>query len=207
MPSSVLTRWLRQGLERGMCPLCRVAHKADREYMWYFFDERSSDEAVLDEVAAARGLCPEHAEQLRLIEVEGTKSTIGISDVYLHVLERLEADLAALSEAAANIRHLLAEIEESPALRERLESSAGLCVPHFQLVLAAAPADAARELLIGVELSAVRSLSAELREHLRRQRAEFSHEPPGHEVDSWQRAVWLTGGWPPAWGHDIGPEE
>ncbi|MGH2859382.1 MAG: hypothetical protein ACRDMJ_18065, partial [Solirubrobacteraceae bacterium] len=102
MPSSVLTRWLRQGLERGMCPLCRVVHKVDREYMWYFFDERSSDEAVLDEVAAARGLCAEHAEQLRLIEVEGAKSTLAISDVYVHVLERLEADLAALSEAAGS---------------------------------------------------------------------------------------------------------
>jgi hypothetical protein len=34
-----VTSWLRQGLKMNMCPLCRVAHEADREYMWHFFDE------------------------------------------------------------------------------------------------------------------------------------------------------------------------
>jgi hypothetical protein len=43
----------------------------------------------------------------------------------------------------------------------------------------------------------VQSLLTELRDHLRKQRAEFRDEPPGAEADSWQRAVWLTAGWPP----------
>ena len=30
-PRGAVTAWLRQGLRAGMCPLCRVAHKADRE--------------------------------------------------------------------------------------------------------------------------------------------------------------------------------
>jgi hypothetical protein len=79
MPHSALTRWLKQGLARGMCPLCRAAHKLDREYMWHFFDERSSNEDALDEVAASRGICAAHAEQLRRIEVDGLGSTIAIS--------------------------------------------------------------------------------------------------------------------------------
>jgi hypothetical protein len=32
MPSSALTRFLKQRLARGMCPLCRVTHKLDREF-------------------------------------------------------------------------------------------------------------------------------------------------------------------------------
>jgi hypothetical protein len=44
--NSALTRWLKQGLTRGMCPLCRVAHKADREYLWHFFEEYSTTETV-----------------------------------------------------------------------------------------------------------------------------------------------------------------
>jgi hypothetical protein len=51
-------------------------------------------------------------------------------------------------------------------------------------------------LLQDTELDAVRSLLGELQEHLRRQRAEHSHELPGAEADSWQRALWLTGGRP-----------
>ncbi|MGZ6695743.1 MAG: DUF6062 family protein [Solirubrobacteraceae bacterium] len=97
MPHSALTRWLKQGVARGMCPLCRVRHKADREYMWHFFDERSSDEGALDEVAAARGFCAEHAEQLRHIEVDGLGSTLAISDVYEHTLRALAADLDTLA--------------------------------------------------------------------------------------------------------------
>src|SRR5579859_5701343 len=47
-PPSAVTSWLRQGLSGGICPLCRVAHKADREYIWQFYDERSNDGAVID---------------------------------------------------------------------------------------------------------------------------------------------------------------
>jgi hypothetical protein len=39
--SRALTCWLRQGIELHMCPLCRVAHKADREYIWQFSEQGS----------------------------------------------------------------------------------------------------------------------------------------------------------------------
>jgi hypothetical protein len=42
------------------------------------------------------------------------------------------------------------------------------------------------------QLAATHSLLTEVREHLRRQRAEFAHERAGPEVDSWQRAIWTT---------------
>jgi hypothetical protein len=214
VPHSALTRWLKQGLARDMCPLCRAAHKLDREYMWNFFDERSSDEDALDQVAAARGFCAEHAEQLRRIEVDGLKSTIAISDVYEHTLRALAADLAALDDGdrlaatacpacanrdqgvTRNARYLLDELAENAEFGERFRVSPGLCVTHFQLAWDASRTSEERALLRDTELDAVRSLLADVHEHLRKQRAEHSAELPGAEADSWQRALWLTGGWP-----------
>ena len=214
MPHSALTRWLKQGLARDMCPLCRAAHKLDREYMWHFFDERSSDEDALDQVAAARGFCSHHAEQLRRIEVDGLKSTIAISDVYEHTLRTLAAELAALDDGhrltaatcpacanrdrgvAKNARYLLDELAENSGFRERFRGSPALCVAHFQMAWDASRSSEERALLRDTELDAVRSLLAELHEHLRKQRAEHRDESLGSEGDSWQRALWLTGGWP-----------
>jgi hypothetical protein len=214
MPHSALTRWLKQGLAHGICPLCRAAHKLDREYMWHFFDERSSDEAALDDVAVARGFCAGHADQLRRIEVEGLKSTIAISDVYEYTLRRLATDLEGLEDkhgldatqcpacekrdegVAKNARYLLDELAENAEFRERFRISAGLCVPHFRLVWEAARTYDERALLRDTQLAATRSLLVEIREHLRKKRAEFAHEPAGAEADSWRRAVWATTGWP-----------
>jgi len=50
-----LTRWLRQGIELHICPSCRVAHKADREYMWQFSEDGFGNEATMAALARARG--------------------------------------------------------------------------------------------------------------------------------------------------------
>jgi hypothetical protein len=213
MPSSALTRFLKQGLARGMCPLCRVAHKVDREYIWYFFDEYSDQAWALDEVRRARGFCAEHAAMLRRVEVDGLSSTLGISTVYEDTLERLAADLEVLNakgtldrepcpacayrdeELGKNARHLLDEVAESERSRERFDASPGLCIPHFGLVWRVARPDE-RNLILDVQRRAVGGLLAELREHLRKQEAEHAREPKGAEQDAWLRALWLTAGWP-----------
>ncbi len=97
---------------------------------------------------------------------------------------------------ARNARHLLDELAENAEFGERFRASPGLCVAHFQLAWDASRTSEERALLRETELDAVRSLLADVREHLRRQRAEHSGELPGAEADSWQRALWLTGGWP-----------
>src|SRR3984885_11040306 len=74
-PSGAVTSWLRQGLASRMCPMCRVAHKADREYMWHFYDEQSNDMDAIHRVRRAFGFCAEHIEMLRRIDVEGMKTT------------------------------------------------------------------------------------------------------------------------------------
>jgi hypothetical protein len=213
VPSSALTRFLKQGLARGMCPLCRVAHKLEREYVWYFFDEYSGQEWALQKVREAHGFCAQHAEALRRVEVDGLKSTLGISQVYLDTVQALNAELEAMPDAGPlvssacpvcayrdegvgkNARYLLDEIAESERSRARFLGSPGLCVPHFRLVWAEAD-ERERDLVLGVERRAVGALAAELAEHVRKQGDEAKGEPKGAEADSWLRAIYLMSGWP-----------
>src|SRR2546421_183227 len=130
-PPAALTRWLRQGFSAGICPLCRVAHKADRD------------------------------DHLR-----------------------------------KNTTYLVDLLATSPGDRAKFESSPGLCFEHFKLAWDAAPSLADRELLLKVQRSAAGSLLDELREHVRKHDHKFSHEAKGPERDSWQRAIYLTAGWP-----------
>lgn len=213
-PPSVITSWLRQGLRDGMCPLCRVAHKADREYIWHFFDEGADSGDAIDEVRAACGFCAEHIEMLRRIE-DGMKSTLAISTMFADTLQGIVADLDALApddefhaapcpacasrdeHLRANAGYLLAELAHSPAHRETFESSPGLCFPHFELVWNEARTRAERELILEVQRRATRSLLHEVSEHVRKHDDKYRHEPKGSERDSWLRAIYLTAGWPP----------
>jgi hypothetical protein len=220
MPSSALTRFIKQGLARGMCPLCRVAHKLEREYMWYFFDDYSGDADALDALRRSQGFCRDHAEQFRHLEVDGIKSTLTVSTVYLDTLEGLAGQLDQLKlekpvnrdacpaceyiddGVRKNARYLLEEIRESERSRELFLSSPGLCFPHFGLVWEGASAGE-RSMLLEVERRTVATLVEQLREHIRKQGQEAKHEPKGEEQDSWRRAIWLTGGWPPDAEEDL----
>jgi hypothetical protein len=213
-PSSALTRFLKQGLARGMCPLCRVAHKLDREYIWYFFDVYSGQDEALDALRGAHGFCFEHAQALRRLEVDGLKSTLGISTTYLDTIEGLAEQLSRLGTkdhftsarcpacayrdegVEKNARYLLDELAENEQSRERFTTGPGLCMPHFELVWVVASGDE-RAMLIDVEHRNAERLASELREHIRKQGAEFKDEPQGAEADAWERALALTGGWPP----------
>lgn len=214
-PPAALTRWLRQGFSAGICPLCRVAHKADREYIWQFYDERSNDGAAIDQVGRAYGFCSEHVEMLRRIDVDGMKSTLAISvmlaDTFARIVEQLEAMrtdtpfepdrcpacTARDDHLRKNTGYLLDLLATSPGDGAKFETSPGLCFGHFKLAWDAAPSRTDRELLLAVQRSASGSLRDELREHVRKQDHKFSHEPKGAERDSWQRAIYLTAGWPP----------
>jgi len=124
--SSVLTRWLRQGLRYGICPVCRAHHKLDREYIWGFFDQWSMQDTAVEQFAAG----------------------------------------------------------------------SGLCVPRFRQAWDAAQSTEQRGYLQLIQHTTAARLVHELREHARKQRAEAAGEPAGPEADSWQRAIWMTSGWP-----------
>jgi hypothetical protein len=198
-----------------MCPLCRVAHKADREYIWQFFDEGADQGESIEAVRRACGFCAEHIEMLRRIEMDGMSSTLAISVMFADTFAGIVEDLEALKPDAhfrraqcpacanrerrlrANAGYLLDELATSPGRREMFAASPGLCFAHFELVWDIAQTADDRELILGVQRTATRSLLGELQEHVRKHDDKFRHEPKGTERDSWRRAIFLTAGWPP----------
>jgi len=195
--------------------MCRVAHKADREYIWHFFDEGSDQGESIDAVRRACGFCAEHIETLRRIEIDGMKSTLAISTMFADTFAGIAADLESLVPESpfhrtpcpacanrddmlrANARYLLDELATNPARRDTFEASPGLCYGHFELVWNAAQSVEDRELILRVQQNAARSLLHDLREHVRKHDHKFRDEPKGAERDAWLRAIYLTAGWPP----------
>jgi Family of unknown function (DUF6062) len=210
-----MTTWLRQGLRNGMCPLCRVAHKADREYIWHFFDEGAQRGESIDAVRGACGFCDEHIEMLRRIDIEGMKSTLAISTMFADAFEGIVEDLESLTSDTrfsrapcpacanrderlrANARYLLDVLSTSPGHRETFEASPGLCFAHFELVWDSARSREDRERIRAVQRQAARLVLGELLTHVRKHDDKFRHEPKGAERNSWQRAIFMTAGWSP----------
>jgi predicted dithiol-disulfide oxidoreductase (DUF899 family) len=64
-PSGAVTASLRQRLRAGMRPPCRVAHKADREYIWHLFDEGADQKESIERFRRACGFCGDRVEMLR----------------------------------------------------------------------------------------------------------------------------------------------
>ena len=224
-PSGAVTSWLRQGLANGMCPLCRVAHKADREYIWHFYDEQSNDMEAVEEIRRAFGFCAEHIEMLRRIDVEDMKTTLSISVLFADTFAGIVGQLQALTPDGAftpapcpacgnrdqclhrNAAYLLDMLATTHGYRNTFESSPGLCFPHFKLTWQLARTRADRELLLSVQQSAAETLLHELREHVHKHDDKYRHEPKGPERDSWQRAIFLTAGWPPPKQSAAEPEQ
>jgi hypothetical protein len=212
--SGALTRWLRQGLELGICPLCRVSHKADREYIWQFSEEGFGDAETMAQLAGAHGFCSAHAAMLEAIDVE-MRSMLGVSTVYAELFGDLLAELQRLDPSekiadepcpacanrdravAQNGRYLLGMLGERGAFADRFRSSSsGLCFGHFELVWKIGGSAPARTLLLDVQRQAVAAIDADLREFMRKEGVEARHEPKGTEQDAWRRAMHLTAGWP-----------
>jgi len=168
----------------------------------------------MDQVSRSYGFCSEHTEMLRRIDVDDMKSTLAISTMFADAFAGMVAELDALGPDARfepdrcpacvarddhlrkNTTYLVDLLATSPGDRAKFESSPGLCFEHFKLAWDAAPSLADRELLLKVQRSAAGSLLDELREHVRKHDHKFSHEAKGPERDSWQRAIYLTAGWP-----------
>jgi hypothetical protein len=218
MTNSALSRFLKQGLGRSMCPLCRVVHKVDQEFMWYFFDEYSGEAWALDGLRRSRGFCAPHADYLKRIEVDGVRSTLGITGTYEDTFKGLVDELSELTTGAAmsprdpcpacayrdhevrkNVRYLLDTLDEDSRQRERYISGPGLCFPHFELVWSKARQQE-RELVLEVQRRSAATLVRDLAEHVRKQGQEARDEPETEaEANSWRLAMYMTAGWPAEW--------
>lgn len=199
----------------GTCPLCRVEHKTNREYIWHFFDEGADRGDAIDAVSQACGVRATHIEMLRRIEVDGMKSTLGISTMFADTFAEIVKGLESLTPEAefrrslcpacanraerlrANVGYLLDLLATSPGSGERFAASPGLCFVHFELVWELAPARQDLEPILEVQRKAARSLLHDLQECVRKQDDRYRHEPKGSERDAWLNAIHLTAGWSP----------
>lgn len=214
-PSSIVTAWLRQGLRTGMCPLCRVAHKADREYIWHFFDEGADRGESIDTVRHAFGFCAQHIEMLRRIELDGMKSTLAISTMFADTFAGIVEDLGSLEPTddfhrercpacanrdellRANAEYLLDDLATTPVRRRAFEASPGLCFEHFELAWGIATTVEDRRLILEVQRRSAGTLLRELRERV----------DTGVDSGAWRRAIQLTAGWPPLAQSAAEPEQ
>jgi hypothetical protein len=95
--------------------------------------------------------------------------------------------------AAALRQHLTGPDSLAPAYA----ASAGLCLPHFRLVLATITDAETLTVLVEAQKAVWQRLSTELSEFIRKKDHRFQHESYGPEGDSWLRAIEAVVGTPP----------
>jgi len=83
------------------------------------------------------------------------------------------------------------------SLAPAYQASAGLCLPHFRLVLAQITDGETLTTLVEAQKVVWQRLSAELSEFIRKKDHRFQHESYGPEGDSWLRAIEAVVGTPP----------
>jgi hypothetical protein len=206
---------LLEALQAGGCALCRLARKASDSYLNALLYEGVIDVPIRDELRSARGPCHRHAWQM----ADKRGSVLGTAVIYRDVVNTLAKALREEAAAPRRWRgnrdglaRRLAPTTGCPAcaleqdaerrsantLLKHLGSAdiaaayaaaGGLCLPHFQVVLAHAGEEATRALAEWQE-SALSRLCDELDELIRKHDYRFRGEPTSEEeAVSWKRAV------------------
>ncbi len=91
---------------------------------------------------------------------------------------------------------VLLKMLAEPAWRERLDSSDGLCLPHFRLALSDESAGAHLERLVADQRRRLSALLDDLREYIRKGDYRFVSERPGPERGAFERGTaHVAGAW------------
>lgn len=208
---------LRDALQAGGCPLCRLGRRAATRYIDTLNYEGVNDPGLRRALQLSHGLCHRHAWQW----TQTRGSPLGVAIVYQNLVKDLIETLDSpepLVTAAPGGRHgrakrvarlaakgvcpacraeeesveryaltLLAHLEQ-PDLAQAYLDAGGLCLPHLAAVLAAADVGQAR-MLQKWQLAVYRGLHGQLAEFIRKHDHRYRSEPFGEERDSWTRAV------------------
>lgn len=205
---------MREALQAGGCPICRLGRQASDSYLNALIHEGVTDPALRQDLRDARGLCHRHA--WRLAHRRG--STLGVAIVYHDVINTLARTLEegggsagrrggrqALArslgpsarcpackleeEAVPRAAKTLLAYQEDPDIAAAFVPAGGLCLPHFQLTLGLA-GDAQAQVLESRQLEVYRRLRDQLAELIRKHDHRFKDEPVSpEEASSWLRAV------------------
>jgi hypothetical protein len=206
---------LLEAFQAGGCALCRLAHKASDSYLNALLYEGVVDVPIRDELRNARGPCHRHAWQM----ANRRGSVLGTAVIYRDVVntlaralqdeavatrrwrgnrDGLARRLAPTAGCPACALEQDAEHRSAKTLLKHLASAeiaaayaaaGGLCLPHFQVVLAHAGEEPSRTLAMWQE-SALCRLRDELDELIRKHDYRFQSEPISkEEAASYKRAV------------------
>jgi hypothetical protein len=211
-----------EAFQAGGCALCRLAHKAGESYLNALLYEGVTDVPIREELRNARGPCHRHAWQM----ANKRGSVLGTAVIYRDVVNTLARILQEEAAAPRRWRgnrdalaRRLAPTAGCPAcameqdaerraaktllkhigsadIAAAYDAAGGLCLPHFQVVLAHAGEEATRT-LAGWQESALCRLRDELDELIRKHDYRFRGEPTtDEEAVSWMRAVAAAVGQP-----------
>lgn len=207
---------LAEALAGATCPVCRCIAEATRRFLDNLMYEFVNDNQTRDRLRATKGFCREHAWTLQKMG-----DPLGHSILYADLVDSFRQHLEkkgligkhkSAAFLAGKEEHCLACREEremerryifgllralnNGEFREAYRSSAGLCLPHYQLAERQATDGDLRATLREVQIDRMAKLSAELKEFIRKSDYRNVGEPPGEERDAWIRAVGLWVGSP-----------
>lgn len=199
-----------QAFDQPGCPVCRLALDSVHHYLDSLVYEYVNKPSTHEAVRAAWGFCPAHAWH---VEDEINASAFGIAVLYEGVVRNLIRDAGSASpkKAASALKpsgpcpackhqqtieeHLIRNLMEhlsQDEFAEGFRKSAGLCVPHLRLALAAP--GGSKERLLAIQREIWSGLLAELGEFIRKHDYRFTIEEMGEEGSSPRRAIEGTAG-------------
>jgi Family of unknown function (DUF6062) len=204
-----------EALQAGGCALCRLALKASDSYLNALLYEGVIDVPIRDELRNARGPCHRHAWQM----AGKRGSVLGTAVIYRDVVNTLARALqeeaaaprrwrgnrdtlarrlaptagcpacALEQDAERRAAKTLLKHVSSADIAAAYDAAGGLCLPHFEVVLAHAGGEASRT-LAQWQASALCRLRDELDELIRKHDYRFRGEPTSaEEAIAWKRAV------------------
>ena len=208
---------LLEAFQPGGCAICTLAQRASDRYLNALLYEGVTDVHTREELRDARGPCHRHAWRMAHKRGSVLGTAIIYRDVVNTLVKGLEESaptaprrlfgggrgelgkrLAATAACPACRLEQAAEERVAKTLLKHLEqkeigpayvAAGGLCLPHFQLVLGHASADATST-LAGWQATALHQLRDELDELIRKHDHRFAREPITEaDGDSWQRGV------------------
>jgi len=195
-------------LREPRCPVCAIVDRSLRYYLKTVFIEQLTDSEFRQPVRDSLGYCPRHS-QLVLDLSRKRLPRMGIAIVYedilalaqaaLHdessVLQRGDCPLCAMEQDIESYgAQLIADYCGDRDFQEAFETSAGVCLPHLQLVDSRLDGDRAK-FFRSAEHNILTKLEGHLNEFIRKHDYRFSNEKISQEeAASWQRAVRFTVG-------------
>ncbi len=197
---------LREAMAGWGCPLCRLADRAERNFIDSLSYERVLDLKTRAALQAARGLCAAHSRQWQNLQ----GGALGVAIVYrVAVLDLLRETEAAMQPSGGFLRRgrteagqLARDLETTgpcpvceigqgtaqrfaelllkdiavPEVQTLLRDCGGLCLPHLRMTLSQPGAGKVSRLLLEAQRAAWQRLIGEVDEFIRKNDYRFRHE-------------------------------